>query len=48
MLPFDDPLTRAAKARKHRQREAVTNLSIGLVLGGLLMNIVFEFFKGVM
>lgn len=47
MLFFDDPLTRASRLRVKRQKQAAFNLTIGLVLGCGLMNLVMELFKGI-
>lgn len=43
----DDPLTRVKRARTARQKQAVINLTLGLVLGGGLMNLLMELYKGV-
>lgn len=47
MLFFDDPLTRAKRARSKRQKQASFYLVTGLVLGASLMNISLELIRGV-
>lgn len=47
MLGFDDPLTRAKRARVKRQKQAMFNLTIGLVLGGSMSFLLMELVKGV-
>jgi hypothetical protein len=47
MLGFDDPMTRAKRARSKRQQQAFFNLTIGLVLGGSMSFLVMELIKGV-
>lgn len=47
MWGFDDPMTRAKRSRAKRQKQAVFNLSIGLVLGGSMSFLLMELIKGV-
>jgi hypothetical protein len=42
-----DPLTKVKRARERRQKVALFNLTIGLVLGAGLMNLFIELARGV-
>lgn len=43
----DDPLTRAKRNRVKRQKQAMFYLFTGLVLGGSLMHLGMELYRGV-
>lgn len=47
MFGFDDPMTRVKRARMQRQKQAIFNLSIGLVLGGSMSFLLMELIRGV-
>lgn len=44
---FDDPMTRAKRARTKRQKQALFYLVAGLILGGGLMNLLIELNRGI-
>lgn len=44
---FDDPMTRAKRARTKRQKQAFFYLVTGLILGGGLMNLLIELNRGI-
>lgn len=47
ILFFDDPMTRSKRTRVKRQKQAIFNATIGLVLGGSMTYLLMELYKGV-